>query len=117
MLSSQDDEPQRYIVLQAEKATNDKAAGSINHANIGSAHIPQAEEYDERTFGFSFTSVGISSLAPAADKSTKPDKKVKPMIALGPAPKVMLKKKTADSGLFAAFGETFMAVPSTPATR
>ena len=117
MLSSQDDEPQRYIVLQAEKATNDKAAGSINYANIGSAHIPQAEEYDERTFGFSFTSVGISSLAPAADNSTKPDKKVKPMIALGPAPKVMLKKKTADSGLFAAFGETFMAVPSTPATR
>ena len=100
-----------------QKTTNDKAAESINYANVGSAHIPQAEEYDERTFGFSFTSVGISSIAPAADNSTKPEKKVKPINALGPAPKDMLKKKTADSGLFAAFGETFMVVPSTPATR
>ena len=64
-----------------------------------------------------FTNVGIASLAPAADNSTKPEKKVKPITALGPAPKDMLKKKTADLGLFAAFGETFMAVPSTPATR
>ena len=60
----------------------------------------------------------MSSLAPAADNSTKSEKKVKPIIALGPAPKHMLRKKTADSGLFAAFGETFfMVVPSTPATR
>ena len=92
-------------------------AGSTNYANIGSAHIPQAVEYDERTFGFSFTSIGISSLAPAAANSTKLEKKVKPFIVLGPAPKDMLKKKTADSGLFAAFGETFLLVPSTPATR
>ena len=55
-----------------QKATNDKAEESINYANIGSAHILQAEEYDERTFEFSFTSAGISSLAPAADNSTKP---------------------------------------------
>ena len=100
-----------------QKASKDKAAGSINYANIGSAHIPQAEEYDERTFEFSFASVGISSLAPAADNSTKPEKKVTPIISLGPAPKDMLKKKTADLGLFAAFGETFMAVPLMPATR
>ena len=38
-------------------------------------------------------------------------------MALGPAPKDMLKKKTTDSGLSPAFGETFMVVPSTPATR
>ena len=56
-----------------QNATNDKAAGSINYASIGSAHIPQAAECDERTLGFSLTSVGISSLAPAADNSTKPD--------------------------------------------
>ena len=100
-----------------QKATNDKAAESINYANIGSAHISQAEEYDERTFGFSFTSVGISSLAPAARNTTKPEKKGTSITALGPAPKDMLKKKTADLGLFAAFGEIFMVVPSTPATR
>ena len=56
-------------------------------------------------------------LAPLADNSAKPEKKVKTIIALGPAPKNMLKKKKADSGLFAAFGETFTIVPSTPATR
>ena len=94
-----------------QKATNGQAAGSINYDNIVSAHTPQAEEYDEGTFGFSFSSVGISSLAPAADNSKKPDKKVKPIIALRPAPKGMLKKKKADSGLFAAFGEP-LSVPT-----
>ena len=100
-----------------QKTTNDKTAGTINYAIIGSAHIFQTEQYNERTFGFSFTSVGISSLAPAAYNSTKPEKKVKPIIALGPVPKDMLKKKAADPGLFAAFGETFIVVPSTPVTR
>ena len=96
-----------------QKDAHNKPQGRINFADVGSAHVPQADDSDEETIGFSFASVATSSLMPTAKSSTKPDKKVMSVIALGPAPKDLLKKQSDDSGLFAAFGETYAAESAT----
>ncbi|CAN0395777.1 unnamed protein product, partial [Ectocarpus sp. 13 AM-2016] len=41
---------------QQRKEAN-KRQGIINYANVGSAHIPQANDSDEGTIGYSFTSI------------------------------------------------------------
>lgn len=92
------------------KEARDKQAACVNFADIGSGRIAKAEEEEECTFGFSFTSVGASSASFVAEPGPKPDK---PILAAEPAAGVIPTEKIAQcSGLFAAFGETFMATSS-----
>ncbi|CAM9967233.1 unnamed protein product, partial [Ectocarpus sp. 12 AP-2014] len=79
--------------FKQQKDAHSKPHGRINFTDVGSAHIPQADDSDEETIGFSSASVTASSLMPTVSSSTKPDKEIKSAIALGPAPKDLLKKQ------------------------
>lgn len=97
-----------------QKDAHNKPQGRINFANIASAHSPQADYSGEEAI---VATVRASSLVPTTNSSANPDKKIKSVIALGPAPKNMLKKQTDDSGLFVAVQETYAVEPATVVTK
>lgn len=78
------DKPQRRAVPQAdchEKGAGREQAGSINFANVGSAHIVQTGEPEQPTFRLSFISVEVS-LVPVAELFNKPEESGKSVFVL-----------------------------------